>query len=167
MFSSARTRSLKSVLSVFAFAASLAFFACTSTSSEEEEVIGGGSAEMTYDGKSWEQATGICPGNTDYVSTFTLTSGDESRVLYIQGKSAPVAGTYPVSRGVDHPDSIATGQVAVSIYNTDFSSVNATGGTVTISKPSSSTVRFEGASVTFDNGKTAVFTVTATFGCTI
>jgi hypothetical protein len=165
MFSSARHNFLKSTLFVSAFAASLSLLACTTSASEDGLSAGGSNGTVSYDGKSWGLVTGICPGTTDYISTFSMMSGDDSRVLYIQTKTTPTAGTYSVTHGANDPDSLGTGEVGVSIYDLDFSFVSGTAGTVTISRPTSSTVLFEGTAVSFDNGKTASFSATATFGC--
>ena len=157
----------KHLLLAATFVASLTLLACNSTDSDSsEEGDGpGGNAAMTYDGLSWQQGVGICPGTDDYISTFAMTSGDISRVLYIQTKTFPAAGSFTVWGGANDPDSLSAGEVGVSLVSTDFNFVNATGGTVTVTRPSASSVRFEGTSIPFDNGKTATFTVTATMAC--
>lgn len=165
MPSLARTFRLHNTMFALAIAASLTLFACNATESIEETTEPGATA-MTYDGKSWQQTLGFCPGTDNVTSTFTMASGDISRVLYIQTKTFPAAGSFTVWGGANDPDSLSAGEVGVSLVDTDFSFVNATGGTITITRPSSSTVRFEGTSIPFDNGKTATFAVTATMGCT-
>lgn len=168
MLAVVRTFRLHKPLLTLAIAASLTLFACNATdSSEDIEGPGaGGSVDMTYDGLLWQQGVGLCPGTDDYISTFAMTSGDISRVLYIQTKTFPATGSLTVWGGANDPDSLSAGEVGVSLVSTDFNFVNATGGTITITRPSSSTVRFQGTNIPFDNGKTATFTVTATMACT-
>lgn len=144
----------------------LALFACNSTDSSDGTKGSGKNAHLTYEGKSWTLMQGICPGTTDYVTTFSLSHNDDARILYIQTKAFPTAGTYTVWGAANNNDSLAANEVGVSIYDVGFNAVNATGGTLTITRPSSTTLRFEGANIPFDNGKTASFSLTATAGCT-
>lgn len=154
----------RSLASLSALVLSALLSACNATDSGEKDGGGSGSGlSMRYDGKTWPMAVGICPGTTDYVSTFTLTNGDDSRVLYVQSAASTglSSGTFTVAGGADEADSLEAGTVGVSLYDLDFNFVAATGGSVTITFPTSSTARFEGTGVTFANGKTGSFTVVA------
>jgi hypothetical protein len=149
-------------------AASFALFGCNSTSSDDvddRDRDSGGSASLTYDGQAWKLAAGVCAGSTDFISSFNFTRGETHMALYIQGRDYPAPGTYTVSSGVTDADMLVGDEVAVSLSDLNFNVMSATGGTITISRVSGSSLRFASESVAFEGGKDATFDVTTTIGC--
>ncbi len=158
----------KNLFLASALAASFALFGCNSTSADDADERDhgfGGTGELTYDGQVWDLAAGVCAGSEDFVSTLNFTHDEMHLVLYVQGRGSPTPGTYTVVGGITDAEQLQSGEVTMSLTDLNFNIVAATGGSITISRPSGSGLRFASESVTFEGGKTATFDATATIGC--